>query len=163
MGLGLSTFRTLKKNDMTSFIDALNVHNEKISEMTIQNQINFEMKQSMKSGDTASRDFLRVVMGEFGRVGKVLNDDQALKVIKKMHSNAVELGDDYEEKVLERWLPKTLDEIALTQLIGNIIADNEWTEMSDLGKIMQELKKTSGVDMKTASKFAREMIFQDKI
>jgi len=129
----------------------------------VQKEIQDAMKVAMKSKDIEKRDFLRVVMGEFTRVGKELTDEQALKVIKKMHGNAIELGNEYEVSVLDQWVPKNLSEEDLTKLIANIIADNEYTEMSDLGKIMQELKKHSGVDMKFASKYAKELIAGDKI
>ena len=100
---------------MTSFIDAMKAYKEKLDAMTIQDQFAFEMKACMKNGNHKLRDFHRVVMAEFLRVDKKfisvdkkISDEQALKVIKTMHDNAVELGNDFEETVLERWMPEDL-------------------------------------------------------
>lgn len=131
--------------------------------MTIQEDIREQMKLAMKESNTKLRDFLRVVLGEFTRIDKIVTDEQALKVIKKMNKDAESLGNDYEMKILGNWIPQMLDEHDLTRLIANIIADNEYVEMSDLGKIMQELKKHSGVDMKLANKYTKEIIINDKI
>jgi hypothetical protein len=129
----------------------------------VQKDVQYAMKFAMKNKDAKKRDFLRVVLGEFTRISKDVTDQEALDIINKMHKNAKELKNDYEMKVLSEWMPKQLSEEELTRIIANIIADNEYTEMSDLGKIMQGLKKHSGVDMKFASKCAKELIAGDKI
>ena len=124
----------------------------------VKKDVQYEMKFAWKIGNVKKRDFLKVVLGEFERISKDITDQEAINVIKKMHKNAVEMDNDYEQKVLDQWMPKQISEEGLTRLIANIIADNEYTEMSDLGKIMQELKNHSGVDMKFASKCARELL-----
>jgi len=143
---------------MTSFIDAINAHNERMIKMTVQDQVVFMMKEAMKSGDTALRDLMRVVMGEFSREGKVLADEQALKVIKKMHENAVELGNKYEEKILVQWVPAELGPTQTKVLVAGIINKNGYSGIQDMGKIMGELKKTSGVNMKLAGQMAKELL-----
>ena len=144
---------------MTSFIDALKAYNEKLAEMPVQEQIVFEMKQCMKNNANPKlRDFLRVVMGEFAREGKELTDEQALTVIKKMHKDAVLMENDYEEKVLARWLPAALEPTQIKVLVAGIINKNGYSGMQDMGKVMAELKKTAGVDMKLAGQLAKELL-----
>ena len=143
---------------MTSFIDALNAYNEKLSKMPVQKQIEFEMKQAMKNKNPKLRDILRVVMGEFAREGKELTDEQALKVIKIMHGNAKELENYYEITVLGRWLPTMLESTQIKVLVAGIILNNGYSGMQDMGKVMAELKKIDGVDMKIAGQLAKELL-----
>ena len=149
------SLRTLNTNVMTSFIDALKAYQEKLDKMTVQEQIKFEMKEAMKCGNTELRDLLRVVMGEFSREGKELTNEQALKVIKKMHSNATELENEYEIAVLARWLPKTLTEEE-TEMIVEGIVNNKLAEFN-MGSIMAEVKKVKGIDMRIASKVVKKL------
>lgn len=143
---------------MTSFIDALQAYNEKLKALPVQKQVETEMKEAMRLGNKEKRDLLRVVMGEFSREGKELSDEQALKVIKKMHSNAVNLGNEWEKMVLEFWVPKVLTEDATKRLIERVIYNGGFSGMQDIGKIMGVLKTQEGVDMKLASKLVKEML-----
>jgi len=146
---------------MTSFIDALKAYHEKLAEMSIQEQIVFEMKTAMKMGYTKSRDFLRVVMAEFARKGKELNDEQALAVIKKMHKDATLMENDYEITILERWLPKTLTEEETEYIVEVIILENKLCGLEMMGKAMGLIKqheKSSQLDMKLASKLAKKIL-----
>jgi len=140
---------------MTSFIDALKAYNEKLSKMKVQDQITFEMKQAMKNKNPKLRDLLRVVMGEFEREGKDLTDEQALKVIKKMHKDATLMENEYEIAVLSRWLPKTLSEEDIQTLVEGMA--NSKLVTFNMGSIMAELKKVEGMDMKIASKLVKKL------
>ena len=144
---------------MTSFIDALKAYNEKLAEMPVQEQIVFEMKQCMKNNANPKlRDFLRVVMGELAREGKELTDEESLTVIKKMHKDATLMENEYEIIVLERWLPAALEPTQIKVLVAGIINKNGYSGMQDMGKVMAELKKTAGVDMKLAGQLAKELL-----
>ena len=150
---------------MTSFIDAMKAYNEKLSKMTIQDQITYEMKESWKVGNHKLRDLHRVIMAEFLRVDKKLisadkkiSDETALKVIKKMHKDAEEMENEYEQQVLERWLPEDLGPTQTRVLVAGIINKNKYSGMQDMGKVMGELKKTAGVDMKFAGQLAKELL-----
>ena len=153
---------------MTSFIDALKAYNEKLSKMPVQDQIKFEMKASMKNGNTKHRDLMRVVMGEFATVNKTsreVTDEQALKVIKKMHSNAIEMENKYEIAVLERWIPKMLTEEELREEVEALILENNLYSMEKFGQTMgllQKHPKKAQIDMKLASQFAKEILLQEE-
>jgi len=120
----------------------------------VRKEIEYEMRHAMRNRDAKRRDFLRLVLSEFSRESKDISDMEALVIIKKMHKNATELDNDYEVKVLNEWMPKPLNEKQITGLVKGIISDG-FTEM---GKIMGELRKSEGVDMKLASGIVRELL-----
>ena len=51
----------------------------------LQEQISIDLRTAMKNKDENVKSLLRVVIGEFGRVGKELSDDQVVSIIKKMN------------------------------------------------------------------------------
>lgn len=128
--------------------------------MTVQETINSDVKNAMKTKNVAVRDLLRVVIGEFNRVDKVVSDEKALSIIKKMVENAKEQGNTGEVSILEAYLPKQMDADDLTIKINEIIDDLEATSMKDMGRIMGELKAGYGgtYDGKLASTLVRELL-----
>ena len=129
--------------------------------MTLHEKINADMISAMKSRDREVVDLLRVVKGEFGRVGKDLNDDQAIPILRKMMENAKELGNDDEVPVLEKYLPDMLGENQIKTLVAGIINKNEYQGMQDMGKVMKEIKthpSATQIDGKLASQITRELL-----
>ena len=67
--------------------------------MTIQEKIKADVKTAMLAKETQTRDILRVVIGEFNRIGKEVSDTEATATIKKMVANAkkrkTELSDNW--------------------------------------------------------------------
>lgn len=104
-------------------------------------------------------------MGEFAREGRELTDEQALKVIKKMHGNAIEMKNDYEVAVLERWVPTMLTDEELRDEVEALIVGNNLYSMEKFGQTMgllQKHPKRSMMDMKIASQFAKEILLQEE-
>jgi len=131
--------------------------------MSLQTQIREDMIAAMKSRDTETVSLLRVVAGEFGRVGKDLSDEEALKVLRKMSENATELGNLEEVEILDKYLPQMLGEFQLKTIIGGIIQKNQYSGMQDMGKVMGTLKShpmTAQIDGKIASQITRELLSQ---
>jgi uncharacterized protein len=63
--------------------------------MSLQEQIKRDLAAAMKAKDDERKSALRVIMGEFGRQAqKEINDDQVIKIIKKLVKS--------EREVLER-------------------------------------------------------------
>jgi uncharacterized protein len=63
--------------------------------MSLQEQIKRDLAAAMKAKDDERKSALRVIMGEFGRQAqKEINDDQIIKIIKKLVKS--------EREVLER-------------------------------------------------------------
>ena len=125
--------------------------------MTVHEQINADMISAMKNKERYTVDLLRVVKGEFGRVGKDLSDEQAIPIIRKMVENAKELGNENEIPILEKYLPQMLGESQIKVLAAGIIQKNGYSGMQDMGKVMKELKLPT-VDGKLASTIVRKLL-----
>ena len=133
--------------------------------MTLQENIRNIMKTAMKDGDTELRDFLRVVLGEFSRIEKEITDEQALKIIKKLYDNAVELNNEFEQIVLIGWVPIMLNETELKNEIEVLIIENNLFGLDMTGKTMgllQSHPKKNMMDMKIASKLVKEILLKEE-
>jgi len=129
--------------------------------MRIREQIKQNLRASMVGGNKELTSLLRVVLGEFSREGKELSDEQALKVIKKMRDNAVELKNEFEEKELNMYLPSMLEPKELRDMIKYIIEIKDLKGMQSIGIIMGELNKSKDnvrIDKQTASQIAKELL-----
>lgn len=128
--------------------------------MTLQEKIIKDLKEAMKSGNTEKRDLLRVVVGEFNRVGKELSDDVAQKEVKKMYMNAKELGSESEATILEEYIPQELTKDQLTMLIQDMIEETGVDSMKGMGRIMGMLAKEypNRYDGKLASQIVKEIL-----
>lgn len=114
--------------------------------MKLQEQINADLKTSMLNKDSATRDLLRVVIGEINRNpnAKETSDNDVITIMKKMRDDAILLNNINEVEILERYLPKKLTDDVLESSIVDIITTNGYTTVKDLGKIMSELKTKHG-------------------
>ena len=129
--------------------------------MSLQTQIREDMIAAMKARETNIVSLLRVVAGEFGRVGKELSDEEALKVLRKMSENATELGNQGEVEILDKYLPKMLGEFQIKTIVAGIIQKNGFTGMQDMGKVMTTIKNhpmSAEIDGKIASQITRELL-----
>ena len=129
--------------------------------MNLQKQIREDMIAAMKSRDTETVSLLRVVAGEFGRIGKDLTNEQVIKVLKKMSENAKELGNLNEILILKKYLPEMLGKQQTRTIIGGIIQKNQYGGMKDMGKVMRTLKThpmSTQIDGKIASGIVKELL-----
>lgn len=140
--------------------------------MTLQERVFDEMKTAMKSGDTARRDILRVLMGQINLVGKVVSDEVVLSKIKSLKQSAeltinsgVATTDDIaqselEIKILTEFQPTMLSEGELTDIINTFIVDNSLSGMKDMGKVMGHLKGNYNAqyDGKLASNLVKQLL-----
>ncbi|MCX7597313.1 MAG: GatB/YqeY domain-containing protein [Armatimonadetes bacterium] len=71
-----------------------------------------EIVEAMKRGDTASRDFARVVKAELARKGdgRPLPDADAVKILKALRVTAEENQNAFEIAFLDRYLPQEMSE-----------------------------------------------------
>ena len=82
--------------------------------MTIQEQIKKDLMSAMKAKDEEKKNALRIIMGEFSRgEKKVLPDDEAIKLIKKLVKSERETLEQSGKtpanryiEILESYLPK---------------------------------------------------------
>lgn len=129
--------------------------------MTLQQKIIDDLKKAMKSKNQEKKSLLRVLIGEMNRQGKELSDDNVLKIIKKMKDNATELSNEKEISILDSYLPKMMDEKEIENLVNNIIKENGFGSMKDMGKVMKEIKSrpdSATIDASFASKKAKELL-----
>lgn len=128
--------------------------------MTVQKRINADMKSAMKKKETTKRDILRVVIGEFNRVGKEVSDEKALAIIKKMGQNATDQNKFDELHILVSYIPDEMDELELKRVCMNFIMNMDSPTMRDMGKVMSHLKDnyTGLYDGKVASTLIRELL-----
>jgi len=134
--------------------------------MGLQTQINEDMLIAMKARETEKLSLLRVVSGEFSRemkTKKELSDEEALKVLRKMSENAKMLNNQNEIDILEKYLPKMLGENQIRIIIAGIILKQGFSQISEMGKVMTEIKKHPTamlIDGKIASSVAKEILTQ---
>ena len=129
--------------------------------MKLQAQIREDMVNAMKNRETEIVSLLRVVSGEFSRIGKDLSDDQAIKVIRKMVENAKELGNQNEVDILNKYLPQMFDYNQTRTLVALIIENNGYSTMKDMGNVMQSVKnheKANQFDGKITSGIVKELL-----
>jgi uncharacterized protein YqeY len=134
--------------------------------MTLQEQINEDLKQSIISRDEEKKSFLRVVVAEFSRIkaddgSKNHSDEIITKELRKLEENAKAMGNDYEVGVLSKYLPEKLNEEQINSIVLNIINSNNITSMKEIGKVMGLLKREPNselIDFSMASKIIRERL-----
>jgi uncharacterized protein YqeY len=125
--------------------------------MKVQEKIKNDLKVAMKNGNKEEVNLLRVVIGEFNRIGKDLTDEQVLKVITKMAKNARDLNNMGEFAILDHYIPNTLSEENTKVLISDIIKTNGYSGMKDMGNVMKQLRRPD-VDMKLASDLVKRAL-----
>ncbi len=108
--------------------------------MTIQETINVHLKSAILTSNKEVKDLLRVVIGEFNRIGKIIADEKAISIIKKMIENAKLVGNGSEVTILETYLPKQLNEDQMKMIVAQYAEDKKYTSIKDMGKIMNDFK-----------------------
>ena len=127
--------------------------------VTLQERIQNDIKAAMLSKDAKKLLLLRVVKSEITRIAKELHDDDIIKILKKMRSNAEIMSNEDEIKILETYLPAMLEPAQIKTIISGIINKNNYSGMKDMGKVMNELKTyASTIDGAIASKFVKELL-----
>jgi uncharacterized protein YqeY len=120
--------------------------------MRIQEQIDLHLTNAILTSNKEVKSILRVLIGEFNRVDKIVSDEKAISIIKKMVDNAKErnmnevdenrrASNFSEISILETYLPKQLSESELKTILEELINSNGYT-LKDMGKIMAFLKAT---------------------
>ena len=129
--------------------------------MSLQETINKDLKEAMISKDTNRRDYLRVIISEFNRIGKELSDEVVKKELSKLRENAKIMNNEYELKVLRGYIPDKLSEDETRIIVTNIIKANNIESMKEMGKFMGILKlypEASLIDNAIASRIVKEVL-----
>lgn len=124
---------------------------------TIQQTLAQHIKEAMLAKDKERLSILRVVVGEFNRVGKEVTDDEARKIIKKMVENAKEVDNTIEAGILSSYLPKQLSTDELENIVSATVQMKGYSSMSDMGQLMKHLSENyhGRYDGKVAAQIVR--------
>lgn len=131
----------------------------------LENKINEDLKQAMKSKDSVKLETLRMVKLAFGNAkteknAKEFNDDRALKILQKLVKDREDVADTYvkagrqeladkelsEAQVIKKYLPEEISSEDLYKIIQLVVIELEPTK-KDIGKVMKrvtELASESG-------------------
>ena len=130
--------------------------------MSLQQQINADIITAMKSKDESSLRALRALKSALllaataeGGKGEI-SDDEAIKIFQKSAKQRKESIEGFEKNgrldlataekeelaVIEKYLPKQMDEAAIAEALKNIIAELKATTSADFGKVMPVAMKT---------------------
>ena len=114
--------------------------------MKLLEQIKLDSTTAFKAGDKEKRLSLSTLLGEIQRVEpevvdgkKTWTDEQIIKVVKKMIDANVETGKIDENKILSVYMPESLTSEQLELIISNLITENNYSGMKDMGKVMAYL------------------------
>jgi uncharacterized protein YqeY len=139
--------------------------------MTLQEQINANLKNAMLTNNTDVKAILRVLIGELNQKGKEHADTVVVAQVKKLIESAKviiaspDAGGDRvatavsEISILEAYLPKQLTEEDLRNSILSVVTANSYT-VKDMGKVMSYLKENFAgqYDGKLASVIVKEVL-----
>lgn len=148
--------------------------------MSLQNQINEEIKTAMKAKDTLSLEALRAVKSALllaqseSSVKTELSKDQEIKLLQRLVKQRKESAEIYtkqnredlaqpeieQAKIIEKFLPEQLSEEQITEIVSQIIAETEASGMAAMGQVMGEAgKRMAGqADGKTISTVVKNLL-----
>lgn len=147
--------------------------------MGLEQKINEEMKEAMKSGSKERLETLRSIRAaiiEFAKsgLGREMNNEDEIKILNslaKKRKDAIEMyanagrqdlkeKEESELKVIQEFLPKQLDDIEIKEVIKSIIDETGANSAKDFGKVMGlSVKKLSGqADGSKIQLFVKELL-----
>jgi uncharacterized protein YqeY len=87
-----------------------------------------------------------------------------ISILKTLLDNAMQMGDEIEIEIINRYMPKLLTEKEISENIDKIISDNNFSSMKDMGNVMNKMKEKFGssFDGKIASSIAKEKLGFDR-
>ena len=148
--------------------------------MTLEQQIQEDIKAAMKARDSVAMNAVRAVKGEIllfktaeGGSGEVTDED-VLKMIRKLVKQRRESAEQYvaagrkeladnelaEAAVIEKYLPKQLSEAEVEAKVKEIIAALGATSLKEMGKVMGAANSAlvGQADGKTISGIVRKLL-----
>jgi len=148
--------------------------------MQLEQQVMTEMKDAMKAKNEGVLRALRAIKAEIikartepGAAGEI-DEATELKFLQKMMKQRRDSLEIFEKQgredlaikekeemaVIEKFLPKQMDEAELKTIIKNIITETGATSPADMGKVMGVASKqlTGKADGKTISNLVKELL-----
>lgn len=148
--------------------------------MSLENQINDDIKSAMRAKDKKTLEALRAVKSAIllaktdkGSDGEMA-EDTGMKILQKLvkqrkdsadlykSQNRADLAEDeiFQLAVIEKYLPEQMTEDDIQKFVGEIIAETGADSMKDMGKVMgMASKKLAGkADNKLISNIVRQLL-----
>ena len=125
--------------------------------MTLIEELEDDVKDAMRAGDTARRDALRLIIASLKSAEKdllrPLTEDEELQVLQRERKKRIEAAEAFrgggreeqatkeeaELAVLEEFMPEPLSEDELEEIVDDAIAEVGATSMRDMGRIMADV------------------------
>ncbi len=147
--------------------------------MGLEQKINEELKNAIKSGEKVRLDTMRSIRAaiiEFNKsgAGREMNTDDELKILQsaaKKRKDAIalyiqggrqELADKEKQElaIIDEFLPKQISDDEIKEIIRKVIADAGAIDIKDLGKVMGlAMKELKGkADGAKVQQFVRELL-----
>ena len=144
----------------------------------MENQIDLDLKEALKSGDKFTLSVLRMLKSELineSRKGSLheLTDEDILKVIKKQVKTRKDSIEEYkkynkletvnelekEVEVLNKYLPQEMTEEEIMKVIDMAFDEVKPTSMKDMGTLMKVISsKITNADMSLVSKIVKDRL-----
>ena len=147
--------------------------------MSLQENVNEQLKAAIKAKDTVALESLRaiktaIMMTQTQAGATSLSPDDEIKLVQKLvkqrkdsaaifhQQGRVDLAEPEEAqiKIIEQFLPEQLDEAAINEIVVGIIAKTGAAGMQDMGKVMGMASKAMAgkADGKTISSIVRQKL-----
>lgn len=147
--------------------------------MSIQTEVNEQIKTAMKAKDTVSLEALRALKSAFllantSGANVSMSEAEELKIVQKLVKQRQDSASIYSEqgrmdlaepelaqaKVLEQFLPKQMSEAELTSAIQTIINSSGASSIKDMGKVMGIASKdlAGQADGKSISEVVKKLL-----
>ncbi len=147
--------------------------------MSLEAKITADLKTAMKAKDDATKRGIRAIKAQLLLVktdgsGKELDEAGEIKILQKLVKQRKDSLAIFEQQgradlakieseeiaVIEKYLPKQMDEGALTDFLKGIIAQTGVSSMKDMGKVMgMASKQLAGkADGKTISTIVKQLL-----
>lgn len=147
--------------------------------MSLEAKIVADLKTAMKAKDKVALRSIRAIKAQILLVktdgsGKEMDEAGEIKLLQKMvkqrkdsvsifeKQNRPELAQTEKEEiaVIEKYLPKQMGEVELTEVLKTIIAQTGAASMKDMGKVMGMASKQLGgqADGKTISTVVKKLL-----
>lgn len=147
--------------------------------MSIQTEVNEQIKTAMKAKDTVSLEALRALKSAFllantSGANVSMSEAEELKIVQKLVKQRQDSASIYSEqgrmdlaepelaqaRVLEQFLPKQMGEAELTSAIQTIINSSGASSIKDMGKVMGIASKdlAGQADGKSISEVVKKLL-----
>jgi uncharacterized protein YqeY len=146
--------------------------------VTLIEELEADVRDAMRSGDTARRDALRLILASLKSAEKdllrPLSEEEELQVLQRERKKRIEAAEAFrgggreeqaamevaELSVLEEFMPEPLTEEELERIVDDAIAENGATSMRDMGRVMKDvMPQISGrADGAAVSQMLREKL-----